>query len=246
MTARVLVVDDQHSGRQLLTRATTRLGHEVLTAEDGAAALAVLRRPGPAIDVVLLDLVMPVMDGEETLRRIKDDERLRHLPVLVVSAVDAMARILRCIELGATDFLPKPFDRELLAARLRASLVDKRARDLELDHLEQVGRVITAAVAIESGSYETPGLAEVAARDDALGLLATTVERMARQVRSREEALEAQVRRLRSALDREQLDERVAEVTGTAYYRRLTHEAADLKRLLRGEGTHAREEGRDG
>jgi PleD family two-component response regulator len=247
MDARVLVVDDQRSSQQLLLRAVGALGYGVIGADDGAAALTVLREPpgGTAVDVVLLDVVMPVMDGFATLEAIKADERLAHLPVLLVSAIDEVDRVAHGIELGATDYLTKPVRRQLLAARLRASLADKRLRDVERDHLQQVGHVIDAAAAIEAGRDPTPGLTEVAGRDDALGSLARTVERMAAQVREREGALLAQVEQLRVALDRERLDARVAEVTGTDYFRQLRDDAGALKGLL-DDGPEATRESGDG
>jgi CheY-like chemotaxis protein len=237
VTARVLVVDDHRGSRDLLLRAVEQLGYDGVGAADGAEALRRLRAPndGRAIDVVLLDLVMPVLDGLSTLATIKADERLRDLPVLVVSAVDDLDSVVQCIELGATDHLPKPANRAVLAARLRASLAAKRLRDLERDHLEQVDRVIEAARAIEAGEPDLPpGLAAVSARDDALGALARTVQGLATEVRTRESALRAQVELLRDALDQQKLDAQVREVTGSEHYRRLTREAATLRQRLHG------------
>jgi CheY-like chemotaxis protein len=234
VTARVLIVDDQRPVRELLARAVEQLGHDAVTAGDGYDALARLRDETRPVDVVLLDVVMPGLDGLATLQAIKQDPCFRHLPVVMVSAVDDMANVVRAIELGAIDHLPKPVDRAILAARLQASLADKRVRDLELDHLRQVERVVAAAVAIEAGDYRPRAdLEVVAARDDALGTLARTVRRLATEVRDREASLRAQLDRLRVAVDRDRVDAQVAEVTGSDYYRRLSHEAADLKRLLR-------------
>lgn len=237
MSARVLVVDDHRGSRELLLRAVEQLGYDGVGAADGAEALQRLRAPddGRAIDVVLLDLVMPVLDGLATLAAIKADERLRDLPVLVVSAVDDLESVVTCIELGATDHLPKPANRAILAARLRASLAAKRLRDLERDHLERVGRVIEAAQAIEAGEPDLPpGLAAVGARDDALGALARAVAHLATEVRTRESALRAQVELLRDALDQGTLESQVREVTGSEPYRRLTREATTLRQRLHG------------
>jgi adenylate cyclase len=129
----ILVVDDDALNRMLLEVQLQEMGHQVVTAEDGRRALELLSERG--VDVVLLDLVMPNMDGFEVLRRMKRDVTLRHLPIIVISAQEDMDVILQCIEMGATDYLPKPFDPVLLRARVNASMASKRLRDLELSHL---------------------------------------------------------------------------------------------------------------
>lgn len=242
MTARVLVVDDVAVNRQVLARAVTVLGYEAVTADDGAEALARLREAPDTggIDVVLLDLLMPVLDGFATLQHIKDDVALEHLPVIMVSAVEDLDSVIRCIELGATDYLSKPVHRPLLQARLRASLAAKRLRDTELDHLAQVDRVVQAAVGIETGSYDGLDTVDVVAgRDDALGTLARVFQRMAREVAAREEALRRRVAELQIEIDHPRRRRQVAEVTGSDYYRRLTREAAELKRILTEGGDRA-------
>jgi len=127
--ARILVVDDVEMNRDLLARRVRRLGHTVTMAGDGEQALAVLR--AESVDVVLLDIMMPKMNGYEVLETMAGDERLREVPVIMISAVDEKESIARCIELGADDYLPKPFDPVILQARLGASLARKRLRDRE-------------------------------------------------------------------------------------------------------------------
>src|SRR5688500_6435296 len=102
----------------MLTTLLEREGHRVTTAEDGRQALEALR--DWAIDVVLLDIVMPEMDGYQVLDQMKDDDRLRLLPVIVITALDELDSAVKCIEMGADDYLPKPFDPVLLSARVRA------------------------------------------------------------------------------------------------------------------------------
>jgi CheY-like chemotaxis protein len=170
---RVLVVDDSAVNRMVLTKALNADGHTSLTAEDGLQALELLQAGGePCVDVVLLDLEMPMLDGYETLARMKADERLRQLPVIVVSSIEDLDSVVRCIKIGATDYLPKPFNAEVLRARLNASLAEKRLHDLQVEYLEQVGRVTDAAAAIEAETFAPETLDAVAARDDALGQLA--------------------------------------------------------------------------
>jgi class 3 adenylate cyclase len=132
LTGRVLVVDDTPFNRQLLTRLLSRIGHESLEAGDGREALALLRDPAtPPVDVILLDIVMPEMDGYETLAALKADPALRDLPVIVISGVDELDSVVRCIALGAADYLPKTVDPAILRARIAASLGQKRLRDQE-------------------------------------------------------------------------------------------------------------------
>jgi adenylate cyclase len=134
-----LVVDDSAVNRKLLGQLLTRLGLDWVEAENGASALALLRTGGPPpIDVVLLDVVMPELDGYETLAAIKGDDSLRSLPVIMISGIDELDSAVRCIALGATDYLPKPFNPAILGARINASLSQKRLHDLELDYLDRL------------------------------------------------------------------------------------------------------------
>jgi signal transduction histidine kinase len=132
---KILVVDDNRMNRIKLSRSLEVQGHTVGLAEDGQGALDLLK--AEAFDVVLLDIVMPGMDGYEVLERIKGDPELRDIPVIVISALDEMDSTVRCIEMGAEDYLPKPFNPVLLQARLNASLQKKRLRDLEKAYLQQ-------------------------------------------------------------------------------------------------------------
>ena len=127
----VLVVDDVETNRDVLSRQLKRQGYAVAVAENGPAALEQLRMG--KVDLVLLDIMMPEMDGYEVLQRLKADPALRHIPVIMISALNEFDSVVRCIELGAEDYLPKPFNPTLLKARLGASLEKKRARDREQD-----------------------------------------------------------------------------------------------------------------
>jgi signal transduction histidine kinase len=118
--ARILVVDDELLNRIVLSTNLEEAGYIVETAEDGQQALGMLSTQ--PFDVVLLDLIMPRMDGYQVLAQIKNDDRLRRIPVIVISSMDEMESAVRCIEMGATDYLTKPFNPVLLHARLNASL----------------------------------------------------------------------------------------------------------------------------
>ena len=140
--ARVLVVDDNKVNRLLLTRNLELMGHRVSTAENGRVALEMLRRE--AFDLLLLDIEMPEMNGFEVLEQLVHDLQLRDLPVIVTSSLEGLDNVVRCIELGAEDYLTKPVNPVLLKARIRASLEKKRLRDQQK---ELVRRFATAEVA---------------------------------------------------------------------------------------------------
>jgi class 3 adenylate cyclase len=127
--SRILVVDDNASNRDVLERRLTREGHQVASAANGAAALELASAQD--FDLILLDLIMPEMNGFEVLRRLKAAEHTRHVPVIVISALDELDSVVRCIEAGAEDYLTKPFNPILLQARIGASLERKRLRDRE-------------------------------------------------------------------------------------------------------------------
>lgn len=132
----VLVVDDDPINRRLLARSLSTDGHLVATAEDGAQALELIRSDPP--DVVLLDILMPVLDGFAVLEQIKADSSLRDIPVIMISGLEDIDSVIRCIELGAEDYLPKPFDPVLLRARINAGLNKRRVHVLEQARVRDV------------------------------------------------------------------------------------------------------------
>jgi two-component system cell cycle response regulator len=229
---RILVVDDYVINRMQLKRSLEGQGHTVALAENGRQALEMLA--SQPFDVVLLDLLMPELDGFQVLEQMKRDNLQREIPVIVISALEEMESILRCIEMGATDYLPKPFDAALLRARLNASLADKRLRDIELEYLEQVNHVIKAAGAVEAGTFDCDSLNPVAARDDALGQLARVFQNMARQVYAREQSLRQQLQELRIEIDEVKKARQVAEITETEYFRDLCAKAQRLRQRREG------------
>jgi adenylate cyclase len=126
--ATLLVVDDNEDNRYALTRRLAREGYpNVAVAVDGRQALELLS--SKPFDLVLLDIMMPNINGYEVLEKMKAEEKLRHIPVIMISAVDEIDSVVRCIELGAEDYLPKPFNPTLLRARVGASLERKRLHD---------------------------------------------------------------------------------------------------------------------
>jgi adenylate cyclase len=169
-----LVVDDSSVNRRLLVRRLETLGLGVFEAENGREALGVLAANPGSIDVVLLDVVMPELDGYETLAAMKADEATKHLPVLIVSSVEEQDSVVRCIELGATDYLTKPINPSVLAARINASLAAKRLHDLEQESLERqraLNRTIQRQKE-ELSRFLSPQVAALVSSDEGEHLLA--------------------------------------------------------------------------
>jgi two-component system, NtrC family, sensor kinase len=146
--ARILVVDDSAANRSMLVRRLQRQGYNAEEAGGGPEALD--RVAAENYDLVLLDLMMPVMDGFEVLARMKQDRRMRTVPVVMISALDEIDSVVRAIEMGAEDYLLKPFDPVLLRARIGALLEKKRLRD-ELTVQEKMASLgaLTAGIAHE-------------------------------------------------------------------------------------------------
>ncbi len=137
-TGVILVVDDNEMNRAMLSQRLTKQGHEVIVAFNGKEALAALH--SQTVDLVLLDIMMPEMDGYGVLKEIKSSTTLRHIPVLVVSALYEADSVLRCIELGVDDYLIKPIDSLRLKARIGACLEKKFLHDRELVVIEELKR----------------------------------------------------------------------------------------------------------
>jgi len=141
-SSRVLIADDNKVNRLLLSRSVELLGHRVMLAENGRVALEKLRTD--PCDLLLLDIEMPELDGFAVLEQLKADPELREMPVIVTSSVEGLDNIVRCINLGAEDYLPKPVNQVLLKARIGASLEKKRLRDQQK---AMVRRFVTSEVA---------------------------------------------------------------------------------------------------
>ena len=132
----ILVVDDNEINRDLLSRYLERQGHTVRVADNGRQALEMIATG--AFDLVLLDIMMPELNGYQVLQHLKQSETWRDLPVIMISALDEIDSAVRCIELGAEDYLRKPFNPVLLRARVQACLEKKRLRDLKVEQQRQL------------------------------------------------------------------------------------------------------------
>ncbi|MDP8208603.1 MAG: hybrid sensor histidine kinase/response regulator [Candidatus Electryonea clarkiae] len=132
----ILIVDDQENNRELLYDMLNVYDYKQLLATNGQEALDIMEEQIP--DIVLLDILMPVMDGYEVLNIIRANDKFRHIPVIMISAIDDIESIVNCLEKGADDYLTKPFNSDLLKARITGSLEKKRLHDLEQKHQEDL------------------------------------------------------------------------------------------------------------
>jgi adenylate cyclase len=162
--SRILVVDDHDDNLYALRLRLEREGYgDVVTAENGREALE--RLASRPFDLVLLDIQMPELDGYQVLARMKADPTLRHVPVIMISAVSELESVVRCIELGADDYLPKPFNGVILRARVHACLERKRLHDQEAAHLQEIERQRARTHRLLHAILPAPAVAELEATD---------------------------------------------------------------------------------
>ena len=143
----ILVVDDNEMNRDMLSRRLKRLGHKTQVANDGELALEAIQNT--QFDLVLLDIMMPNLNGYDTLERIKSNMETQHLPVIMISAVDDLESVVRCIEMGAEDYLFKPFNPVLLKARVGASLEKNRLQSASNSGTVDISKIQTVATSIQ-------------------------------------------------------------------------------------------------
>lgn len=136
ITGHILVVDDNQNNRDLLSTLLTKQNYTVSTAINGKEALEMIEKK--EYDLILLDLLMPEIDGYQVLKNIKENPKKKHIPVIMISALDEVENIIRCIEIGAEDYLPKPFNKTLLKARVETSLEKKILRDREIEYVKKL------------------------------------------------------------------------------------------------------------
>src|SRR5215470_3022588 len=227
VSGRLLIVDDNEGNRDMLSRRLQHEGYDVCVADSGQKALTLLSTQ--EIDLILLDVMMPEMNGHDMLKELKADSRWRDIPVIMISALDEIESVVRCIEQGAEDYLPKPFDPVLLRARIGACLEKKHLRDQEVLYLKDVGHVTRAAAAVETGQFATEILDNVRKRPDELGQLARVFQRMAQEIADREEQLKQQIQVLRIEIDQAKKARQVSEITETEYFQELRKKAKELR-----------------
>ena len=135
----ILVVDDNKNNTALLTKRLKKIGNAVEVANDGEEALKVIEK-GLQLDLILLDIIMPKMNGYQVLEFLKKDKRYHDIPVIMLSSMDDLTSIYRCIELGADDYVTKPFDKTILEARISACIEKKYLRDKEKELLKEISK----------------------------------------------------------------------------------------------------------
>ncbi len=139
-TQTILITEDEETNRLILCHLIKSFGYDIITAENGLDAIELLK--DHRVDLILLDIMMPKMGGYEVLEHIKKESSLRHIPTIVISSIDEMESVVKCIEMGAEDYLSKPFNKTLLKARIGACLEKKLLRDQERDHRNQIEKLL--------------------------------------------------------------------------------------------------------
>src|SRR5688572_23529748 len=178
----VLVVDDDQHDCMAAFRLLEREGHHATVADNPSAALRLLA--AEPYDLVLLDLAPPAPDRYALLAAIKDDERLRHVPVIATGPASEAGAVARCLELGAEDYLPKPFEPTLVQAKVGASLTRKRLQEELAEYVDAVSHIAEVASALTSEDFDTAPLTRLARRPGPVGQLARTVLWMATDARA--------------------------------------------------------------
>lgn len=173
--ATVLVVDDDEFNLKVLSRFVGSLGCEVRCAENGLAALHEVRQN--PIDLILLDIMMPQIDGYSVLTSLKSDPSTMGIPVLVISAFDDSSNVLRCIEAGADDFMTKPFNSHLLRARVQACLAKRKHQEKENQYCREV-----EANNLRLEQYSEERIAPIADSRRRLSLVLNTQQQLMRQI----------------------------------------------------------------
>ncbi len=212
----ILAIDDNPTNCDLLARQLKRQGYMVTTATNATQALRLLK--AIPFDLILIDVIMPGIDGLELLRQLKQDDNFKHIPAIAISALDAIDGAVRCIELGAEDYLQKPIDPILLKTRIAICLEKKRLRDRELRYLQQVERLITAAAAIETKTFNPDSLNDLSQHPHKLGQLARVFQTMAREIDSREQLLAQQIQLLQTSINEVHKQGLVADIAATDHF----------------------------
>ncbi|MET7390656.1 PleD family two-component system response regulator [Streptomyces sp. NPDC005529] len=175
-TSRILVVDDDRTSRLMLTYRLELAGLKTEMCENGRQALEKLREED--FDIVLLDVVMPDMDGYSTLEAIKNDPRLRDIPIVMMSALGEMDSVIRCLEMGAQDYMPKPLDSLLLTTRINALLLRAELREQSKDFHGVIDALTAAVDDAAAGNLRPEVIAPLLERED-VGQLARKIIKLA-------------------------------------------------------------------
>ncbi|GAA6615842.1 response regulator [Scytonema sp. NUACC26] len=228
-TGKLLLVDHNETNCDLLKRQLEREGYEVVTATNSDEALSELTVKH--IDLILLDLIMPGMYGFSFLQLLKNHPVWQNIPVIMISALDQMESIVKCIGLGAEDYLLKPFDLTMLKLRIGVHLEKQRLREKERLYLQQVEQLTTAAAEVETNTFDPQTLTDLAQHDDKLGQLARVFQRMVSEAYLREQCLQKQVQNLQIAIDGAKHKLMVSQIVETDHFQQLQKRAKEAEKL---------------
>jgi len=212
----------------MLASRLIRQGHTVTTAADGLEVLEKVRQQ--RFDLVLLDVMMPRLDGFGTLVRLKADEDLRHVPVIMISALDDLSSVVRCIEAGADDFLRKPYNTTLLQARIGACLEKKALRDQELElYRTLVLSQQRLDQELQLADRYVAGLPPELRDQPQVASLLAAFERMAGAVSRREIELRATIKELEIKINAAALQGQVGSILGDPSFSSLAERARAMR-----------------
>lgn len=232
---RILAVDDDALNLDVLAQRLTRQGHLVSTAVNGQEALAKARQQ--PFDLVLLDVMMPELDGYGALAALKADEQLRAIPVIMISALDELSSVVRCIEAGAEDYLPKPFNATLLRARVGACLEKKFAHDQEVALYH---RLVVSQQRLDrelSQAHRQMAALDPELREDPrIAALLEAFQRMSGAVSRRETDLRATIQDLEIKINRQALSSQVTTIVADPTFTTLTERARAMRARRRQAG----------
>jgi sigma-B regulation protein RsbU (phosphoserine phosphatase) len=238
LTGKILVVDDNAMNVEVLAARLTRQGHIVSTAFDGEEALQCADQE--AFDLVLLDVMMPKLDGYSTLRALKAGEQTQFIPVIMISALDELDSVVRCIEAGAEDYLAKPFNPTLLRARVEACLKEKNRHDREvalyqsLLHSQQV-----LELQIKNSEKQLHSIPEDLLSDPRVIPVIEAFSAMTGALRSRESDLRVSMESLEIKINRSDLQNRVGSIVSDPSFSALSQRAKAMRARRRSHGESA-------
>jgi len=225
---RILAVDDDASNLDLLAKRLSRLGHLVTTASDGVEALDRARQQ--PFDLVLLDVMMPRLDGYGTLAEFKADAQLRPIPVVMISALDELSSVVRCIEAGAEDYLPKPFNATLLRARIGACLEKKaswdQAQDLYRNLVQGQQRLDQE---LSQADRFVASMGSDVREDPRVAPLLAAFQRMSAAVSRRETELRSSIQELEIKISRQAVTTQVGSIVADPSFSSLAERARAMR-----------------
>lgn len=225
---RILVVDDDELNRDVLAERLSRQGHVVTTACDGEDALAQARLSN--IDLILLDVMMPVLDGYGTLKALKNDDELRSIPVIMISALDELSSVVRCIEIGAHDYLPKPFNATLLKARIGACLREKARHDEEVKLYEELNQSQqTLQRELDRSDIAMAAIDPSLCDDPRFSPLFTAITAMRGAIQRRESDLRQTMKGLEIQINRQALNVQVGSIVSDPSFSALSERARAMR-----------------